>query len=129
RPCSTRIKVLVPHHRRWSKNAAVLPIIAFGLLSLSPEHREALAFDYDDVEPGPMGLGFLVSPHRKLRDVRSHRAVGQLQHYVFSPSTALLPIFQREIARIGDKIGVPNAAGIGFTFTAEIFRIAKIRRA
>ena len=71
-----------------------------------------------------MAVGFLVRANGEFRDMRGHRAIGHLQHHVLSPSTALLPIFQREIARICDKIGVPNAAWIGFAFTAEIFRIA-----
>src|SRR5581483_11672726 len=38
------VEVLVPHHRRRREHAAVLPVVALGLLAVAPEKREAFAF-------------------------------------------------------------------------------------
>src|SRR5919106_6179738 len=114
----------MPHHRRRGKNTAVLPIITLGLLALSPEQREAFAFDYDDVEAGTVTVGLFIGANRELRNMRRHRATGHLQHHVLPPSAALYPILELKIAGVGDKVGVPDATGIGFTLAAEIFRVA-----
>jgi hypothetical protein len=69
-------------------------------------------------------MGHFISADRKFGNMRSHGAVGQLQHHVFTGGAALFPIFEGETARVGNKVGVPDTAGIRFTFAAEIFRIA-----
>ena len=69
-------------------------------------------------------MGFLVGANGKFRDMRSHGAVGHFQHDVFAAAAALDPIFQRKAARVGDKVGIPDPARIGFALAAKIFRIA-----
>jgi hypothetical protein len=61
-----------------------------------------------------MTVGFLVGSDGKFRDMRRHRAVGQLQHDVLSRRAALFPFFELEIASIGDEISVPNSTRISF---------------
>src|SRR5215510_3556786 len=53
-----------------------------------------------------------------------HRAIGHLQHHILSSPTTFFPIFEFEIASIGDEISVPDSTRIGFAFAAEVFGFA-----
>src|SRR5262245_45812420 len=53
-----------------------------------------------------------------------HRAIGHLQHHILSSPTTFFPIFEFEIASIGDEISVPDSTRIGFAFAAEVFSFA-----
>src|SRR5262245_9964284 len=71
-----------------------------------------------------MTVRLLVGANGKLRNMRGHGSIGELQHDVLARRATLLPFLQRKIPRIGDEIRVPHPAWIGFSLAAEIFRIA-----
>jgi hypothetical protein len=64
--CGAGIEVLMPHHCRRGKDAAVLPIIALDRFSFSPEERETFAFNDDDVKAGAVTVRFFIRTDRKL---------------------------------------------------------------
>ena len=107
-----QVEVLVEHHLRRHEHAAVLPVVALGLLAFPPEQRETLPLDDDDVEAGPVAVGLFVGPYRELGDVRRHGAVAHLQKDVLAARAALLPLLEVERAGVRDEVGLPDAAGM-----------------
>src|SRR3989338_8106810 len=118
------VEMLVEPHLRRHEDAAILPVVTLNGLSFLPKKGEAFSFDDDDVEAGTVPVGLLISPDRKFGDVSCHRSVGHLQHDVAPAGAAFLPLLKFEVAGIGNKIGFPDAAGMGFSLAAEVVRIA-----
>src|SRR5215470_1760017 len=62
---SAGVEMLVPHHCRGREDTAILPIVTFDRFAFSPEERETLTLNNNDIEARAMTVGFLVGTNRK----------------------------------------------------------------
>src|SRR4030095_3180215 len=110
------MKPLIGRH----DDAAGLPVDALPWLPLRPEKRVALAAEDDHVGAGAMLMTFFVGSYRKLRDMRAHGLLGQIELHIRAALAALAVIGEADAARIRHEVrGHEEAAG-DFALTAEV---------
>ena len=119
----TSIEMLVPPHVGRHDHGADFPWVIVRFFPVGPHQRIALARQYDDMRARPMAVALFVGADRELRDMRVHRAFGEVEADVPSAGAAFLGLDQRQVDRIGHEIG-DQLEAVGFRLSGEIVGFA-----
>jgi hypothetical protein len=117
------VEMLVPPHVGRHDHGADLPRVVARFFPVGPHQGIAFARQDDDMRAGAVTVALFIGADGELRDMRVHRAFGEVEADMPAAGAAFLGLDQRQVDRVGHKVRHQLEA-VGFRLGGEIVRLA-----